>query len=153
MKTDVGYCVRACVACQRAKVHHHVLVLLEQFIIPERRFDHVNIDLVGPFPPFRGYTHLLTMVDRTTGWPEAVPLTSTTAAEVVRALISTWVARFRGQADVSSDRGGPIHIRVIDLSLPAVRCFPPPHDGLSLPSQWPRRMCPSVYESGPQSEP
>lgn len=105
MKTDVGCWVRACVACQRAKVHHHVLVLLEQFIIPKRRFDHVNIDLVGPLPPFRGYTHLLTMVDRTTRWPEAVPLTSTTAAEVVRAFIGTWVARFSGPADVSSDRG------------------------------------------------
>jgi len=75
-----------------------------QFLVPERRFDHVNVDLVGPLPPSRGFTHLLTMVDRTTRWPEAIPLSSTTSAEVARAFVGSWVARF-GTADLTSDRG------------------------------------------------
>ncbi|GAA6075408.1 uncharacterized protein LOC113642761 [Tachysurus ichikawai] len=45
------------------------------------------------------------MVDRTTRWPEAVPLTLTTTAAVARAFIDTWVARFGTPSDISSDRG------------------------------------------------
>ena len=105
LKKDVRDWVASCVACQRSKVHRHTKAPLEQFTVPERRFDHVNVDLVGPLPPSHGFTHLLTMVDRTTRWPEAVPLSSTTAADVARAFIGTWVTRFGVPADVSSDRG------------------------------------------------
>ncbi|CAL9689823.1 unnamed protein product [Knipowitschia caucasica] len=95
LKKNVRAWVDSCVACQRAKV----------FVVPERRFDHVNIDLVGPLPPSRGFTYLLTMVDRTTRWPEAVPLASITSADVARAFIGTWVLRFGTPSDLSSDRG------------------------------------------------
>ena len=75
------------------------------FKVPERHFDHVNIDLVGPLPYSRGFTHLLTVVDRTTRWPEAIPLQSTTTADVARAFIAAWVARYGVPSDISSDRG------------------------------------------------
>lgn len=75
------------------------------FLVPERRFDHVNVDLVGPLPASRGFTHLLTVVDRTTRWPEAILLSLTTSAEVARAFIGSWVARFGTSADLTSDRG------------------------------------------------
>ena len=105
LKKDVRDWVTTCVACQRSKVHRHTKAPLAPFLVPERRFDHVNVDLVGPLPPSHGFTHLLTMVDRTTRWPEAVPLSSTTTAEVARAFIGTWVARFGAPSDLSSDRG------------------------------------------------
>ncbi|KAJ8362061.1 hypothetical protein AAFF_G00399960 [Aldrovandia affinis] len=105
LKKDVRDWVNACLACQRAKVHKHTKAPLAPFNVPERLFDHVNVDLVGPLPPSRGYTHLLTIVDRTTRWPEVIPLTSTTTAEVARAFISAWVSRFGVPADLSSDRG------------------------------------------------
>lgn len=105
LKKDVRSWVDTCVACQRAKVHRHTKAPLEQFLVPERRFDHVNVDLVGPLPSSHGCTHLLTMVDRTTRWPEAVPLASTSAADVARAFVGTWVARFGTPSDISSDRG------------------------------------------------
>ena len=105
LRKDVRAWAGSCVACQRAKVHRHTKAPLAPFVVPERRFDHVNVDLVGPLPPSRGYTYLLTMVDRTTRWPEAVPLSSTTAAEVARAFIGCWVARFGTPGDITSDRG------------------------------------------------
>lgn len=105
LKRDVKTWAGSCVACQRAKVQRHVKAPLAPFLVPERRFDHVNVDLVGPLPPSRGFTHLLTMVDRTTRWPEVVPLSSTSAAEVARAFITSWVARFGTPADLTSDRG------------------------------------------------
>ena len=105
LKRDVRDWANTCVECQRAKVHRHTKAPLEQFQVPERRFDHVNIDLVGPLPPSQGYTHVFTMVDRTTRWAEAVPLSSTTSADVARAFIGTWVSRFGTPSDISSDRG------------------------------------------------
>uniref|UniRef100_A0AAV2KZF4 Gypsy retrotransposon integrase-like protein 1 n=1 Tax=Knipowitschia caucasica TaxID=637954 RepID=A0AAV2KZF4_KNICA len=105
LKKNVRAWVDSCVACQRAKVHRHTKAPLEPFVVPERRFDHVNIDLVGPLPPSRGFTYLLTVVDRTTRWPEAVPLASITSADVALAFIGTWVSRFGTPSDLSSDRG------------------------------------------------
>ena len=63
------------------------------------------MDLVGPLPPSHGFTYLFTMVDRTTRWPEAVPLSSTTAPDLARAFIAVWVSRYGTPADLSSDRG------------------------------------------------
>ncbi|XP_061879645.1 uncharacterized protein LOC133631461 [Entelurus aequoreus] len=105
LRKDVRQWAAACVACQRAKVHRHTKAALEPFPIPVRRFDHVHVDLVGPLPPSQGYTHLLTMVDRTTRWPEAVPLSSTASVDVARAFLSAWVARFGTPSDITSDRG------------------------------------------------
>ncbi|XP_057695302.1 uncharacterized protein LOC130917681 [Corythoichthys intestinalis] len=105
LKKDVLAWADSCVACQRAKVQCHVKAPLEPFVVPERRFDHINVDLVGPLPVSHGFTHVLTMVDRTTRWPEAVPLSSTTTADVARAFIGTWIARFGTPSDISLDRG------------------------------------------------
>ena len=82
LRKDVKTWASMCVACQCAKVQRHIKASLGPFPIPERRFEHVHVNLVGPFPPSRGITHLLKMVDRTMRWPEAVPLSSTTSSEV-----------------------------------------------------------------------
>ncbi|KAJ8378394.1 hypothetical protein AAFF_G00242820 [Aldrovandia affinis] len=95
----------ACVECQCAKIHHHVKVSLETFEVPERQFDHVNMDLEGHLPPSCEFTYLLTMLDRTTRWPEAILLTLMTTADMARAFIDTWVAWFGASLDISSDCG------------------------------------------------
>ena len=56
-------------------------------------------------PPDRGFKYLLTMIDRTTRWPEAVPLADTTADTVLQAFLDHWVSRFGVPAVVTSDRG------------------------------------------------
>ncbi|RVE65529.1 hypothetical protein OJAV_G00117810 [Oryzias javanicus] len=66
LRKDVKEWAASCVACQRAKVHRHTRAPLEPFPIPAKRFDHMHVDLVGPLPPSKGFTHLLTLVDRTT---------------------------------------------------------------------------------------
>ena len=75
------------------------------FNLPGRRFDHIHIDLVGPLPPSQGQTHLLTVVDRYTRWPEAIPLKSTDTESCARALIFHWIARFGIPLDITSDHG------------------------------------------------
>ena len=45
------------------------------------------------------------MINRTSRWPEAVPLASITTKSCARAFISSWVSRFGVPALLTSDRG------------------------------------------------
>jgi len=79
---------------------------VEKMAIPGARFSHVHVDIVGPISPSRdGYTHLLTIIDRSTRWPEAVLLKETTTEAVLDAFVATWVARFGVPAIITTDRG------------------------------------------------
>ncbi len=77
------------------------------------------------------------MVDCTTRWPEAVPLASTTTADVARAFIDTWVARFGTPSDISSDRGPQFTselwkevARILGVQLHHTTAFHPQANGL-----------------------
>ncbi|KAJ8400781.1 hypothetical protein AAFF_G00391350 [Aldrovandia affinis] len=47
LRKDVRHWVNTCVECQRAKVHRHIKAPLETLEVAKKRFDHVNVDLVG----------------------------------------------------------------------------------------------------------
>ena len=51
INSDVWNWARACIQCQKSKIHHHTVTLLLTFATPDNRFDQVHIDLVGPLPP------------------------------------------------------------------------------------------------------
>ena len=69
------------------------------------RFSHVHVYVVGPLPSSQGFTHLLTVVDRFTRWPEAIPVSDTSALSLARALLQNWVSRFGTPEHITSDRG------------------------------------------------
>jgi hypothetical protein len=48
---------------------------------------------------------LFTVIDRTSRWPEAIPLASVTAADCAAALLRGWVQRFGVPSTITSDRG------------------------------------------------
>ncbi|GFO14076.1 Pol polyprotein [Plakobranchus ocellatus] len=63
------------------------------------------IDLVGPLPLSSDrYEYLLTLVDVSTRWAEAVPLRRITAKHVAEALFSIFV-RLGFPKEIQSDRG------------------------------------------------
>lgn len=105
MSADVAAWCRDCQSCQRGKVTVQPAAPLQQFLVPENKFSHIHVDLVGPLPNSAGHSHLLTVIDRTTRWLEAIPLLSTTATAVADALIAGWIARFGVPANLTSDRG------------------------------------------------
>jgi transposase InsO family protein len=53
----------------------------------------------------KGFTHIFTIIDRSTRWVEVVPLATTSAADCAAAMVREWVARFGVPDVVTSDRG------------------------------------------------
>jgi hypothetical protein len=105
MGVFVSALIRNCLQCQKAKVHRHVSLQAAHIPVPVRRFSHLHVDLVGPLPRSSGFSYLFTAVDRTTRWPEAVPLASVTAADCAAALLQGWIQRFGVPDTITSDRG------------------------------------------------
>ena len=81
LKKEVTQWAKECIQCQASKIQTHVRALLDNFSVPDKRFSHIHVDLVGPLPPSSGYTHIFTIVDRTTRWPEAIPLRETSTID------------------------------------------------------------------------
>ena len=104
INTDVRRWTRTCLHCQHAKAQRHCNPSPSPFPTPDVRFD-VHIDLVGPLPPSRGYTYLLTCVDRFTRWPEAIPISNISAETVPQAFLSEWIAHFGIPSTLITDRG------------------------------------------------
>jgi hypothetical protein len=104
---DVSAMCRACQMCQRGKVHKQPAAPVQAIPVPARKFSHVHVDLVGPLPASsEGHVYLLTIIDRSTRWFEAVPLRNMEASTYVDAFISTsWVAHFGMPEIVATDRG------------------------------------------------
>ena len=72
--------------------------------VPPRRFSHVHVDLVGPLPSVRGYTHVFTVVDRSTRLPAAYPIQETSTRACIDSLME-WISCFGVPATVTSDQG------------------------------------------------
>ena len=105
MRKDVLGWARQCLACGTSKVSVHSRPPVVAIPVPSARFEHVHVDLVGPLLPDRGFRYLLTAIDRTTRWPEAIPLTDITSETVIQAFLDNWVARYGVPVTVTSDRG------------------------------------------------
>jgi len=105
--------------------------------VPSRRFSHVHIDIVGPLPSSQNCSYILTMIDRTTRWLEAVPISSISTETCVKAFISTWISRFGVPATLTSDRGAQFTssiwagvCRVLGISASQTTSFHPQSNGM-----------------------
>jgi cleavage and polyadenylation specificity factor subunit 1 len=106
MGADIASFCRDCQRCARGKVTTTVHTQVQPIQLPVKRFSHVHIDIVGPLPASPGgCTHLLTMVDMSMRWAEAVPLINTSTASCAAAFFNSWVSRFGVPAVLTSDRG------------------------------------------------
>jgi transposase InsO family protein len=106
MAKDITAWARDCQACARAKVTRQPAPALQRIPVPRQRFSHIHVNLVGPLPTSKeGYRYLFTVIDRSSRWLEAVPLSAMDTEACADALISNWVARYGVPAAVTSDQG------------------------------------------------
>ena len=113
MDHDIKEFVRDCQNCQASKVHRHTKSQVVTIAPQSDRLISVHIDIVGPLPTAYAtdhhfplpYRYLLTCIDRSTRWTEAIPLIDTTASSVALAFVSGWVSRLGVPLEVVTDRG------------------------------------------------
>lgn len=104
LKRDIKRWCRECTQCQKSKIVRHTKAPLGS-IPTTGRFHTIHVDLVGPLPACSGHRYLLTVVDRFTRWPVAVPLPDIGTETVARALISEWISVFGLPRVLITDRG------------------------------------------------
>ncbi len=60
---------------------------------------------MGPLPVSKGFTYLFTIIDRTSRWPEAIPIAATNTVDCANALFQGWVSHFGVPAVITLDHG------------------------------------------------
>ena len=104
LRQDVCKWARECLPCQRAKIQKHTVPPIADFAVPAKRFQHVHMDLVS-MPPSNGQNHLLTIVDRFSRWPVAIPIPDINAETVIDQFSMGWIAAYGVPEVVTTDRG------------------------------------------------
>ncbi|GFY54049.1 transposon Ty3-I Gag-Pol polyprotein [Trichonephila inaurata madagascariensis] len=113
MVKDITKRTRCCIACQRFKVQRHTVSPTQHFAPTVERFQHVHVDLVGPFPPSDSFTFLLAYIDRYTRWLEVIPLSGISVEAVAKSFIANWISRFGVPAIVTTNQGGQFQSRLL----------------------------------------
>ncbi|GFU12416.1 transposon Ty3-I Gag-Pol polyprotein [Nephila pilipes] len=114
MRQDVVLWARTCLQCQREKVSRHTRSEIGKFELPNSRFEHVHIDLVGPLPPSEGFHYCLTCMNRFSKWPEAFPLVEISTEAVANAFYTGWISRFGPPLRLTTDQGTQFEASLFD---------------------------------------
>ena len=137
LRKQVGIWAKTCLRCQAAKVHRHTTAPVDQFVPATHRFDHIHVDIVGPLPPSQNYRYLLTVVDRFTRWPEAIPLVDAQTTTCAKALAlhvldrSIWCT---GRAHLR--QWVTVHFGIVGDSVSAKRHASPQDNGVPSTVEW-----------------
>lgn len=117
LNRDVGKWAKTCIQCQKSKVGRHTVSELQQFPIAER-LTWVHIDIVGPLEICKhGHRYLVTMIDRFSRWPEAIPVTEITADTIAKVFYESWVCRFGNAFKLTTDQGRQFESKLFEQLL------------------------------------
>ena len=100
---DVEQWARTCSLCQHYKRTKRRELLHPKGVVGP--LETLSIDIVCDFPPYRGYTKILTIVDTFTRWLWLVPLRTKTAKEVGDAIYQHVILEHGRIKHILSDRG------------------------------------------------
>ncbi|ROT74625.1 hypothetical protein C7M84_006869, partial [Penaeus vannamei] len=107
MGQEISRLVRSCDICQKTSDRGRVKPApLKPMPLISEPFERVAVDIVGPIHPRAsdGCKYILTLVDFSTRWPEAVPLRNIDAVTVAEAMVEIF-CRIGIPRQVLSDRG------------------------------------------------
>lgn len=104
MNSDILRWARECIPCQKAKISRHTRSLPRRIDVPDHRLSHVHLDIVK-LSESQGYAYCLTMIDRTTRWPHAVPMRNMLAETVAREFYRHWISMFGTPQVITTDQG------------------------------------------------
>jgi hypothetical protein len=80
--------------------------------VPTKKFNHVHMDSVGPMPTAaRGERYMLTIIDRTSCWPEAVPMAGIIAEAYADSFVEGWMSRFDMPEQSWNSQSNPIDLK------------------------------------------
>lgn len=113
---------RGCIQCQRAKVGRHAHLKTAKFNIPSTRFKYVHMDIIGPLPDCECFRYCLTLIDRFSRWPEAIPLKNISAQTVCRAFTDNWVTRFGSPETLTTDQGTQFESKIFTELRRVIGC-------------------------------
>ncbi len=60
---------------------------------------------MGQLQYSNSFNYIFTIIDRTSNWMEAIPLSEMSEAACAKALTFTWISRFGVPETITSDRG------------------------------------------------
>jgi hypothetical protein len=87
---------RGCLACQRGKIHCHTCLVTLPIPIPQWRFSHLHVDLVGQLQYSNSFNYIFTIIDHMSKWMEAIPLSEMSMAACAKSFFyldfSLWSA-------------------------------------------------------------
>ncbi|XP_042865110.1 uncharacterized protein LOC122248852 [Penaeus japonicus] len=171
MGQEIARLVRSCDICQKTSDRGRVKPApLKPMPLISEPFERVAVDIVGPIHPRAsdGSKYILTLVDFSTRWPEAVPLKNIDAVTVAEAMVEIF-CRIGIPRKVLSDRGTQFTSAMMEevlrlLSIKGLRTTPyhPMCNGLcerfngtlkrmlrrmaaEQPKEWPRYIAPLLF--------
>ena len=116
MTKDIKEYVTSCMICQRMKRRLGKLPGDLQTILAERPFEILGMDVLSKLPEtYRGYKHILVIVDYFTKWIEAFPMRDETAETIARILLRKIILRHGAPEKVISDKGSAFIFEVFNL--------------------------------------
>ncbi len=95
LSSDITAWTHECLACQWGKIHRHTRLASQPIPIPQQRFSHLHVNLVGPLQFSNNLNHIFTIIDHTSKWMEAIPLFDASAAVCAKAFTFSWISHLQ----------------------------------------------------------
>ena len=105
-RSDVIRYILNCERCQKSKRRKALSQLPRPVNIASGPFQHIGVDVVGPFPTTQGGNiYVLTVVDHFTRWAEAIPMPDQTTKGIAKLIVQHIICRHGLFETMTSDNG------------------------------------------------